>query len=278
MMRMGVWSRAAARRRVPVLLLLPWAVVAHRLAAHDFWIEPAAFRVEPGAHVALRLKVGERLAGEPVARRPERIVRFVAVSPSGEREVAGVTGADPAGVFVAEESGLHVIGYQSNPARLELEAARFERYQGEEGLERIVALRAERGEGGQPGRELYSRCAKSLVAVGDGSAGRTDAAIGCPVELVAETNPYALAAGGELSVRLLLRGEPLAGALVVALPAADPGLAQAARSGADGRVRFLLPLGGLWLVKAVHMERAPTGLGADWESWWASLTFATDGK
>ena len=31
---------------------------------------------------------------------------------------------------------------------------------------------------------------------------------------------------------------------------------------------------GVWLIKAVHMIAAPPGSGAEWESFWASLTFA----
>ena len=30
---------------------------------------------------------------------------------------------------------------------------------------------------------------------------------------------------------------------------------------------------GVWLVKAVHMVPLPKGQDADWESFWASLTF-----
>jgi hypothetical protein len=30
---------------------------------------------------------------------------------------------------------------------------------------------------------------------------------------------------------------------------------------------------GIWLIKAVQMERAAAGSGADWESVWTSLTF-----
>jgi hypothetical protein len=32
-------------------------------------------------------------------------------------------------------------------------------------------------------------------------------------------------------------------------------------------------MGGVWLVKAVHMIPAKPGTNADWESYWASLTF-----
>jgi uncharacterized GH25 family protein len=46
-----------------------------------------------------------------------------------------------------------------------------------------------------------------------------------------------------------------------------------ARTDNDGRVRFRLPQGGMWLVKAVHMIPAPAGSNAEWASFWASLTF-----
>jgi hypothetical protein len=38
-------------------------------------------------------------------------------------------------------------------------------------------------------------------------------------------------------------------------------------------VSFKLPQDGMWLVKAVHMIEAPAGSGAQWASFWASLTF-----
>ena len=41
-----------------------------------------------------------------------------------------------------------------------------------------------------------------------------------------------------------------------------------------GARAFTLPRAGAWLIKAVHMIRAPSDAGADWESFWASLTFA----
>ena len=37
----------------------------------------------------------------------------------------------------------------------------------------------------------------------------------------------------------------------------------------------LVPLAdpGEWLIKAVHMVDCPEGSGAEWQSYWASLTF-----
>ena len=90
---------------------------------------------------------------------------------------------------------------------------------------------------------------------------------------MAENNPYALAGGGDLPVRLLYEGKPLAGALVMALQRGRPGAVASVRSDSKGRATLKLDRPGLWLIKAVHMIPAPADAGADWESFWASLTF-----
>lgn len=233
--------------------------------AHDFWIEPSSFRPAPGERVAVRLRVGERMQGDPVPRNPDRIERFAAVGPEGEAEVVGIAGSDPAGWTSPAGPGLHWIVFDSNHASLEQAGPKFDEYLGEEGLERIREMR--RGSG--PVKEIYSRCAKSMLRVGDGSTGH-DRALGLELELIPEKDPYSLEPGEALPLRLLYRGEPLDGALVVAM--ASPEARVAART-SGGRVSLKLDRPGLWLVKAVHMVPAPEGSGAEWESLWASLTF-----
>ena len=247
--------------------------VAPPLLAHDLWIEPTSFAPEPGDIVGVRLRVGVNLAGEPLPRRPELVKQFVVVDASGRRPIVGRDGADPAGVLRVLVPGLHVIGYHSNPSRLELPAEKFNAYLDEEGLDAIIALRASRKQTDAPSREFFFRCAKSLVLAGRPSAAQADQVLGFPLELVAERNPYALRAGEEIPVRLTYENQPLAGALVVAINRADPAERLAARSDGEGRVRLRLRPGGMWLVKAVHMVAAPAGADADWASYWASLTF-----
>jgi uncharacterized GH25 family protein len=83
--------------------------------------------------------------------------------------------------------------------------------------------------------------------------------------------------GQDFPVRLTYEHRPLAGALVIAMNRLNPAQKLAARSDRDGRVRFRLPVGGMWLVKAVHMLPAPAGTNAEWMSYWASLTFEMAG-
>lgn len=257
------------RRWSPVVAFF----VAAPVLAHDFWIEPTSFRPEVGSVVGIGLRVGEGFDGDPVPRAAEKIERFVLLSRSGARDVEGVPGRDPAGVTRVAEPGYLVVGYRSRHSRVELPAEKFEEYLKEEGLEKIVATRAARGESDRPSREIYSRCAKAILDAGGAGTRGHDEVLGFRLELVPERSPKEVGGGRSMPVRLLFERKPLAGALVVAMKREDPEKRLSARSDESGRVVFDLPRGGVWLVKSVHMVPAPGPSGADWESLWASLTF-----
>jgi uncharacterized GH25 family protein len=259
-------------RRMGVVVL---ALVAlgRALFAHDMWMEPTTFSPEPGQIVGVRLRVGQDMLGDPLPRDPALVNQFVVEDADGRKQVYGRDGADPAGLLRVAMPGLLVIGYRSNPSAVVLPAEQFNQYLKEEGLDAVAAVRARRNETGASAHEIFSRCAKSLVLSGPPSEAEGDRLLGFPLELVAERNPYAIRTGEELPVRLTYENRPLAGALVVAMNRRTPSDKLAARTGSDGRVRFRLRPGGMWLIKAVHMIPAPAGTNAEWASFWASLTF-----
>ena len=243
------------------------------LSAHDFWIEPTGFKADLGRVVGVKLRVGDDFHGDPVPRSDGLIDRFVVIDAAGQRQVVGREGADPAGLLRVTAPGLMIIGYQSRPTPVTLPADRFTDYLKQEGLDAVVAARARAGTSASEGREIFSRSAKSLVRSGAVAAGSGDKALGFPIELVAERNPYEMRAGESLAVRLSYQQAPLAGALIVAYNQRTPYQKRRARSDRDGRAAFTLDEPGVWLVKAVHMVPAPRTSNADWESFWASLTF-----
>jgi uncharacterized GH25 family protein len=167
-----------------------------------------------------------------------------------------------------------IIGYQSHPKPIVLPAATFNQYLKEEGLDAIAELRAHRNQTSNEAREIFSRCAKSLIRYGTPPTNaQADRALGFTLELVAEKNPYTLQAGQDLPINLTYQGRPLAGTLVIAMNRANPMAKISARTDAKGHVSFRVPEDGTWLIKAVHMIQAPAGSNAEWESFWASLTF-----
>lgn len=189
------------------------------------------------------------------------------------RDVEGVPGRDPAGVARAAERGYLVVGYRSRHSRVDLPADKFETYLVEEGLENIVAARAAQGESSRPSREMYSRCAKTILDAGAGGTAGFDRTLGFRLELVPERSPNEAGGGRSMPVRLLYEKKPLSGVLVVAMNREEPGKKLSARTDEAGRVVFDLARRGVWLVKSVHMVSAPPRSGADWESLWGSLTF-----
>jgi hypothetical protein len=270
--------------RLRILVVAVAALSSVRLFAHDMWIEPATFSAASGQIVGVKLRVGQDLLGDPIPRTTALINQFIVEDAAGRKPVIGREGSDPAGLIRTSMPGLLVIGYRSNASTVDLAADKFNQYLKEEGLEEVAATRARRNETGVGVRELFTRCAKSLVltrspvlpTAGEQHAAsqpQGDRALGFPLELVAERNPYVLLAGQDLPVRLTFEDRPLAGALVVAINRLNPSDKVSARTDQEGRVRLRLKDKGVWLVKAVHMVPAPAGTRADWASYWASLTF-----
>jgi uncharacterized GH25 family protein len=257
-------------------LIAAAALAAAPLSAHDFWIEPSTFRPQVGETVTARLWVGPHLQGEPFARFSKLIVTFSLFSSAGTTPLAGRDGDDPAGSVRITAPGLQVIGYRSHDYPVSIDAAKFEGYLKEEGLEEIAKIRATRGETQKPAREVFSRAAKALLDAGT-PAGKAvkgfDRDLGFTLELLVDKNPYTAAPGSTVPFRLVYEGKPLPGALVQALSKSRPEKGVAARTDAKGRVALNLDASGLWLIKAVHMIPAPPGVDADWQSLWASLTF-----
>jgi hypothetical protein len=243
------------------------------VAAHDFWIEPTSYLPEPGKLIGIRARVGDGFLGDPVPRDSSILEQLVVEDGLGRRPVYGRDGADPAGLLRVTDPGLHTIGYFGKPSRVDLAAAKFNTYLQEEGLDAIAAARARLKQTDSGVRELFTRCAKTLVLLGAPGPDQRDRALGCALELVAERNPYALAPGQTLPVRLTYNGKPIEGVLVVAMNRRRPSEKISGRTDRDGRVRLVLPAGGAWLIKAVHMVPAPADADADWSSYWASLTF-----
>lgn len=265
------------RRTLLSALLLLAAALPGR--AHDFWIEPADFRPARSEPVALALRVGDFARGEPVARDPRRIVRFSCIGPDGEAAVLGRPGADPAGYARPTAEGVHLCVYESNRASVALPLVKFLGYLDEEGLEALRPAVLARGELTDV-RELYSRSCKALVRVGDGPTAGFDRVVGLPLELVPETDPFAASGAGgptPLSIRLLFRGEPVAGALVSADSLDAGGGSLQVRTNSEGRAMLALPRAGRWLVASTHMVPWTADESAEWESVWASLTFEVPG-
>lgn len=272
-------------RRIAVRSMLAMCWMASSAAqAHEFWLMPQSFNVPLAQPFQLELRVGAGWPGETLGRNPDYIERFGLLDANGERRIGGQPGGDPAGMVTAKTAGAAWAVFRSKHSAITLEAPKFESYLRDEGLENIIEARRLSGTSDAPGREVYSRCAKSLLGAGTraGAVAKTPAAFlqrrtGLTLELVPKTDPQQLRGGGAFTLQLLYLNQPLRDALVKALPQTAAGETKTAqitgRTDEQGRVTLPLSQGGVWLINTVHMVPAPPQYNADWESVWSSLTF-----
>jgi len=254
--------------------LLLWTLTAR---AHDFWIEPDLFRAETGQRIDIALRIGENLSGDSLPFVPQWFVDYRIITPDGPRPVDAIIGDVPAGHFVPEQEGLYLIGHQSTADFVDMEAQKFNDYLESEGLGQIIAMREETGTTNDNGREYYSRYAKALVKVGSGTPDDAySTVIGYTLELTPLNNPYALQTEDTLKLQLNYLGEPIEGITVIAFNNKTPEQTQRSITNADGQAEVRIDSPGVWLIKAIHMiprDPADNADAADWESYWASLTF-----
>jgi uncharacterized GH25 family protein len=241
--------------------------------AHEFWIEPKAFRVEPGAPIVADLKVGQNFRGDTYPYLKSRFVSFKATDRAGARDVKGDEGDAPAVNIRSAAKGLQVISYLATAHRLNFDKWEdFVSYVEYEGLGWVAEAHKRRGLPESGFGEDYVRCAKALVQVGEPSAADQDLVTGMPLELIAGQNPYA-DPGPELSVTLLWQGKPIGGIQIRVFKDNGTVTETTTRTDPSGKAVISLQGGGKFLLNAVYMQEAPPERDAKWESYWASLTF-----
>jgi len=254
-------------------------LAASPVCAHEFWIEPHEFRVTPEAEIAADLRVGQDFKGDAFPYIPSRFAAFRLHDRLGETDVDGIAGDLPALALTPRTQGLSIFTYVSGGERIRFsDWEKFASYLALEGLDAIPALHDARGLPRDDISEIYTRCAKTLVAVG-GASKDEDRATGMRLELVAGQNPQTLSPGAEMSFTLMWEGEPLADTQVALFRKAQDGGAGTrtlTRTDENGRASFTLPAQGAYMAASVHMIEAPADRNADWQSYWASLTFGVE--
>ncbi len=249
------------------------------VSAHEFWIEPQDFSIDAKTNIEADLRVGQHFKGDIFPYIPSRFAAFKSYDDLGVRDVAGVAGDLPALAMPPRTEGLSIFTYVSAGERIRFRQwEKFADYLDLEGLTAIPALHDARGLPRDDIRELYTRCAKTLVSVGDDTTGQ-DRATGMRLELVAGENPMTIKPGTETSFTLLWEGKPLPDTQVALFSKGetpDTGTRTLARTDENGQARFTIPATGPYMAASVHMIEAPADRNADWQSYWASLTFGVE--
>jgi ketosteroid isomerase-like protein len=264
---------------------IPFLVSAVTLLAHDFWIVPNAFVIAAGGTIEIRGQTGTTFPKSVSAVAPERVAEARVVGASTDERISDLSVKDSSLILRHKPTtpGQRIVAVALAARASRTTPANLQRYIGLEG-NRELAERYER-EGAYPKSDSLTqraaKYAKTIVEVGRGGPRAFTRTVGHALEFVPVNDPSALRAGDSLAVRLMFRGQPVAGAHLHAGTAAPPNATQDGGTqtqdlsfvtGADGVAKVPLARSGLWNVRTLHAAPA-AGASGEWEVAFATLVF-----
>lgn len=255
----------------PALLAL-----SARLCAHDLYLMPERFVTPAGRPLGIVFQNGDEFPKASAATKTERLRNTRLLSKAGQADFEKITAraTETTATVQVPGSGIAILTAHTIPNFIQLDAKKFRSYLEHENLTNAIQWRDQHGEAGKPGRERYSKYVKSLIRVGQ-SDGFYRERTGLTIEIIPEADPYAVSPGQTLPVQVLFRGKPAVDVAVESawLEAGKAKMMTIGRTDAQGRIVIPVKAQGPHRLHAIVMERCAEPQAADWESFWASLTF-----
>jgi len=266
-----------------VLATLPGGICGPSTCrAHDFWVQPTEYWLQPDTAIPMTLQVGHGPFRQRSPIQVSRIVRFAAIAPDGtpidlhgNLHLGGNT--EDADVRFRAPGAYVLVLETDDRAQSHLPAIRFNDYLEAEGLTAALAQRERTHRMDADGSENYSRRAKSILQVGlpgAGSQAQVTRPLGLPLEIVPLVSPYAQPRPASFPVRVIYEGRPLAGALLkLTNLARDAAPLETHRTDSAGRAVFTMPSRGAWLLNVIWTKPLPDSRETDFETVFSSLSF-----
>jgi uncharacterized GH25 family protein len=261
------------RRTRAALLPLALVCLAAVSAAHETWILPTSMRVRVGQPVVLGVTSGLKFPNEETVVAPARIDRSEVrlgneIDPLPRPQI---TTRALHYLWTPKVQGIATITVEVAPRSLELKQSEIKEYFAEIHASPAIIAQWDSVPKPRRWRESYTKHAVSYVRVGPASPDSSwKTPMGLTLEIVPESNPAAITAGGRLPVRVLFNGAPLAG---FSLGARLEGRARSAFVTTDGSGRASVPLlvKGRWLLFGTHLRRTNEP-NLEWRSDFVTMT------
>ena len=264
------------------IFILVFVFISTFVFAHEFWIIPQKSRLRVGETTTLSFNVGEDFTAEKWAGKAKRLLSLTDYNGKEKNDFTeAAIKSDTNDLSISfKTEGTHLLVMQSKNSLIALEADKFNDYLIEDGMEDMLETRKQKGELQKPSRELYQRCAKNLLQVGDKMTNTFKKVVGLPLEIVPMQNPYDCKIGDKLTVKILFQGKALKNKKIFTWHKNlnDPAYAKTRKTqyttDNKGKVTFVLDQKGEWLVSLVQMiDLGEANKEGNYQSFWASLTF-----
>jgi len=266
-----------------IILFSIICIVSVITLAHEFWFQPQKFFYSIREVARIRFVVGENFIGENWAGNKDRVDQLVHYTPSGfAQDVSSKLSGNKGDSLQLplQEEGTHMVIFSSNNSLISLDAAKFNDYLKEDGLDNAALYRKENKEESKTGTEHYQRSIKTILQVSYTLTDDCTRPTSLPLDIIPEQNPYFVTVGARESLlkvrfRVLFNKEPLSNALVKVLYHV-PGKKEVRMDTLRTNKRGWITADrhpGPYLVSCTHMEHTRNDKEADWQSYWGSLSF-----
>lgn len=262
-------------RRNTLALAVAGCAVAATATAHDFWLVPDVFNVPPSGEIVIKGQTSSAFPTTLSAVTPDRITDARVIGASDEERITALSTHDNSLVLKhrPKTPGQKVVAVAVGWRHVKETAESFRKYLVGEGAEDALARYDRSGQ--LPKSDIvrrYAKYGKTVVEVGEGPRAFERAA-GHPLEFMPMADP---AAAGELQMRLMFQGKPLAGARVHAGVAARGGkpVKDLTLTTSSNGVLSVPAGAGLWNVRTIHVVPAPSGADAQWDVHWATFVYS----
>ncbi len=273
-----------AARATRCLLVFGTVVVGAAAPAlgHDSWL--IAEQNVKGACGTVRTAfvTSENFPKSEHATKPERVGEWVAVGAGVRQAISkyAIQGEELVANPQIEPIGLFTVGVTLKAQPIEMSYEKFAGYLEEEHAgSALLKLRGDESNKGKTQRELYTKFGKTFVEVlpESGERAALPPLLGHKLEIQPTSDPCLWSAGCEIEVQVLFDGRPTPYLRVSSGLEGMTGhsYVQSVTTDANGMARLEFKRPGLWFVRT-HLIRRAAGeaaKSADWESWWASITF-----
>lgn len=247
-------------------------------SAHDTWLLPKVFRMKPEQRSQLMLTSGMIFPQNNHAIKPERIENaFVLLA--GEKTQMAKRNFAPKALEISvmpPNVGVATAFVELAPKVLELTPKLVREYLGEIGASDSLKSVWKNVKAGTTmrWRESYSKHAKTFFFIGKEQEVVRDSSwkmtCGMKLEIVPEAHPGLLRAKGQLPVRVLLDGKPLAN-FPLGYHRENSKNATLQTTDSEGRTTFNLPKAGRYLLRGTLLQPVQTD-SLEWQSNFTTLT------
>lgn len=245
------------------------------VVAHEFWLQPAKFKYQIGESATVSFRVGENFTGENWTGSRAKVKSLELFQQNRFSSISSMLGnikSDSLSLSGLKE-GTAMIAYNGLNSFIELEAAKFNAYLKEDGLNTAIEYRKTHDQTDSMGREFYQRSVKTIIQVGEKLTSDHIKPTKLPLDIIPLNHPYSIYDSARINFRIFFKGKPFTNRLCK-IWYFDNGNTKMKEitSNKRGEISVLVTATGRWMVSSVNMIRSEEQ-GADWQSYWGSVTW-----